>query len=91
MPDVLDDDAIDRNLPDGWHREENEVVRSYQFDDYLDGVTFANAVAEVAEEEQHHPTIVIGYGEVTVRFTTHEADGITNRDIRLAGLCNDEF
>ncbi|WP_418281095.1 4a-hydroxytetrahydrobiopterin dehydratase [Halorubrum sp. DTA98] len=91
MANVLSDEEIERSLPDGWDHEGSEIVRTYEFDDYLDGVTFTNAVAEVAEEQQHHPTIEIEYGTVTVRFTTHEVDGITKRDLRSAGLCNDEY
>ncbi len=90
MSNVLSDAEVERNLPDGWRRDGDEIARTYEFDDYLDGVVFANAVAEVAEEQQHHPTIEIAYGSVTVRYTTHEVDGITKRDLRLAELCNDE-
>ncbi len=91
MTDVLSDEEIERGLPDDWVHEGSEIRRTYEFDAYLDGVTFANAVAEVAEEQQHHPTIEIEYGSVTVRFTTHEVGGITRRDLRLAGLCDDEY
>jgi 4a-hydroxytetrahydrobiopterin dehydratase len=90
MADLLDDDEIERRLPDGWHREGDEVVRVYAFDDYLDGVTFATRVAEVADEEFHHPEITIRYDEVEVRLTSHEAGGITDADVRLAGLFDAE-
>ncbi len=91
MANVLSDAEVDRNLPDGWRRKGSAIVRTYEFDDYLDGVVFANAVAEVAEEQQHHPTIEIAYGSVTVRYTTHEVGGITKRDLRSAGLCDAEY
>ncbi|GAB7091898.1 4a-hydroxytetrahydrobiopterin dehydratase [Halorubrum luteum] len=91
MANVLSDEEVDRSLPDGWERDGPEIVRTYEFDDYLDGVMFANAVAEVAEEQQHHPTIVIEFRSVTIRYTTHEVGGITKRDLRSAGLCNDEY
>jgi 4a-hydroxytetrahydrobiopterin dehydratase len=90
MADLLDDDEIERRLPDDWHREGDEVVRVYVFDDYLDGVTFATRVAEVADEEFHHPEITIRYDEVEVRLTSHEAGGITGADVRLAGLFDAE-
>ncbi|QHS16393.1 4a-hydroxytetrahydrobiopterin dehydratase [Halopenitus persicus] len=91
MSNVLSDEEIERGLPDGWERDGDEIRRVYEFDDYLDGIAFAANVGEVAEEEFHHPEIRIGYGEVEVRFTTHEADGITDSDLRLADLVNDEF
>jgi 4a-hydroxytetrahydrobiopterin dehydratase len=90
MPERLDDDEIERQLPDGWERDGDEIVRVYQFDDYLDGVTFATSVGEVADEEFHHPEIRIRYDEVEVRLTSHEAGGITDTDIRLANLFDDE-
>jgi 4a-hydroxytetrahydrobiopterin dehydratase len=89
MPERLSDDEISDRLPAGWERDGDEIVRVFAFDDYLDGVDFATAVGELAEDEFHHPRIVIDYGEVAVRFTTHEADGITHRDIEMAGLVND--
>ena len=89
MADLLSDDEIARDVPNGWEREGDEIVRVYEFDDYLDGVAFATSVGEVAEEEFHHPEIVIGYGTVEGRFTTHDAGGITGKDIHMAELCND--
>ena len=91
MANTLSDTEIQRGLPSEWEQAGTEIHRTYEFDGYLDGVAFVNAVAEVAEEQQHHPTIEIGYGSVTVTFTTHEADGITNRDLRLAALCEEEY
>lgn len=91
MAHLLDSEEIDRKLPDGWDRDGDEVVRTYEFDDYLDGVAFAASVGEVAEEEFHHPTIEIRYGEVEVRLTSHEEGGITDKDVRLAELFDDEY
>ena len=90
MADLLTDEEVDERLPDGWERIENEISRTYEFDDYLSGVAFAMDVGEVAEEEFHHPEIVIGYETVEVRLTSHEEGGLTEKDIRLANLVNDE-
>jgi 4a-hydroxytetrahydrobiopterin dehydratase len=90
MARLLDDDEIESELPDGWARDGDEVVRTYEFDGYLDGVAFAANVGEVAEEEFHHPTIEIRYGEVEVRLTSHEEGGITDKDARLARLFDDD-
>ncbi|MFB6069829.1 MAG: 4a-hydroxytetrahydrobiopterin dehydratase [Halanaeroarchaeum sp.] len=86
----LDDQEIESRLPADWHREGDEIVRTYEFDDYLAGVSFAVDVAELAEAEFHHPSIEIGYEEVTVRFTSHEEGGITDRDIEMAELSDEE-
>jgi len=91
MSDVLTDDEVDRRAPDGWARDGDAITRTYEFDDYLAGVAFATDVAEVAEEEFHHPAIEIGYETVTVTFTTHEAGGVTGQDLEMAELCDELF
>jgi 4a-hydroxytetrahydrobiopterin dehydratase len=91
MGELLSDEEIESQLPDGWEREDDEIVRTYEFDDYLDGVSFATTVGEIAEEEWHHPEIRIHYKKVEVRFTDHEAGGISEQDMRLAELVNSEF
>ena len=90
MADLLSDEEIAEQLPDEWEREGDEVVRVYEFDDYLRGVTFAQMVGEIAEAEFHHPTIEIRYKEVEVRFTSHEEGGITDQDIHMAELIESE-
>lgn len=88
---TLTDDEVDAQLPDDWDREDDEIVRTYEFDDYLTGVSFASDLAEIADEEFHHPELIIGFRSVEVRLTSHEAGGITDDDIRLAELFDDEF
>lgn len=91
MAEQLDDDEIEQRLPDGWERDGDEITRTYEFDDYLKGVSFVTDIGEVAEEEFHHPEIIVGYEEIEVRLTTHDAGGITDKDMRLADLFNDEY
>ncbi len=84
MADLLSDDEIDAQLPDEWEREDDEIVRTYEFDAYLDGVGFAAAAGGLAQEAFHHPEMTIGWREVEVRLTTHDAGGITGNDVDLA-------
>lgn len=91
MAEQLDDEQIQQQLPEGWERDGDEITRTYEFDDYLKGVSFVTNIGEVAEEEFHHPEIIVGYQEVEVRLTTHDAGGITDKDMRLADLFNDEY
>jgi len=88
---TLSDDEVETQLPDDWDREGDESVRTYEFDDYLTGVDFAADLAEIADEEFHHPELIIGFRSVEVRLTSHEAGGITDDDIRLAELFDDEY
>ncbi|UIO99511.1 4a-hydroxytetrahydrobiopterin dehydratase [Halobaculum sp. CBA1158] len=91
MTDVLDADEIEAECPDGWHHdaETDEIARTFEFDSYLEGVGFAAGAGGIAEEAFHHPTITIGWREVEVRLTTHDAGGITEKDIDLAGRLNE--
>lgn len=84
MSETLDEAEIRERLPEEWQYVDDEIVRTYEFDDYLKGVAFASEVGELAEEEFHHPTITIGYKEVEVAFTTHDAGGVTEEDLELA-------
>lgn len=84
MAELLDDDTIESRLPEHWHLDGDEITRTYEFDDYLEGVAFASEVGEIAEEQFHHPEIRIRYGKVDVRFTSHEEGGVTDQDIDMA-------
>jgi len=88
---TLSDEEIAAQLPADWDREDDEIVRVYEFDDYLTGVDFAADLAEIADEAFHHPELIIGFRSVEVRLTSHEAGGITDDDIRLAEQFDDEF
>lgn len=89
MADLLSDDEIEQRLPENWERDGDEIVRSYEFDSYLEGVGFAAGAGGLAQEAFHHPEMTIGWREVEVRLTTHDAGGITGNDIDLAGRFDD--
>ena len=90
MAELLSDDEIEDQLPETWDREGDEIARTYEFDNYLHGVNFAQMVGEIAEAQYHHPEIVIGYKEVEIRLTTHDEGGITDADIEMAELIDAE-
>lgn len=89
MASLLSDDEVQSRTPSEWERDGDEIVRTYEFDDYLNGVAFASEVGEIAEEEFHHPEIIIGYKEVEVRLTSHEEGGITDTDVEMAERFDD--
>jgi 4a-hydroxytetrahydrobiopterin dehydratase len=91
MTDVLSDDEIQAQLPDGWDREGDEIARTFEFDAYLDGVGFAAGAGGVAEDAFHHPEMTIGWREVEVRLTTHDAGGITEKDMEMAERLNEIY
>ncbi len=86
---LLSDTEIADGLPAGWEREGDEIVRTYEFDSYLGGVGFAAGAGGVAEDAFHHPELTIRWREVEVKLTTHDAGGITEKDLELAARFND--
>ena len=89
MADLLSDEEVEAQLPDGWERDGDEIVKTYEFDAYLDGVGFAAGVGGIAQDAFHHPEVTIGWREVEIRLTTHDAGGITENDIDLAARIED--
>jgi len=90
MADVLSDDEVEDRLPEGWSIDGDEIARTFEFDDYMKGVNFAQLTGEIAEAQYQHPEIRIRYEEVEVRVTSHEAGGITEKDIEMAEILNAE-
>ena len=68
----------------GWEQAGDKLRKDYTFNTYKDGAQFASQVAEVADEMNHHPDLTLGYKKVSIELTSHDAGGITDRDIRLA-------
>jgi 4a-hydroxytetrahydrobiopterin dehydratase len=91
MSELLSDEEIEKELPAGWERDGDEIVRTFEFDEYLDGIGFASGAGGVAEDAWHHPEMTIGWCEVTVRLTTHDAGGITENDIDMATRLNEIY
>jgi 4a-hydroxytetrahydrobiopterin dehydratase len=71
------------SLP-GWRREGDELVRTFDRGTFLEAVGFVNRIAPLAEKADHHPDLDLRYSKVTVRLTTHDAGGLTRRDVALA-------
>ena len=67
-----------------WDHEKKQIERTFEFDDFLQAIDFVNAVAEIAEEDEHHPDIDIRYNKVTLVLSTHSKGGLTERDFDLA-------
>lgn len=71
-------------LPNGWLRDGQHLQRSDRFPSFRDALHFVNAVAAVAEQQDHHPDITINYCTVSLRVTTHDAGMLTDKDYTLA-------
>ena len=71
-----------------WRRDGEIVSRTYEFKDFPAAMKFVNAVAEFAEQAQHHPDIDVRWNKVTLALTTHDAGGLTEKDFALARHCD---
>ena len=74
---------------DDWEEIDEALERTYELESFGEAIAFVNRVAALAEAENHHPDIAIAYRKVTLRWTTHSAGGITDRDRELAGRSDD--
>ena len=74
-----------------WSLEGGKFVRKWTFKDFVEAMAFVNRVAAVAEAAGHHPDIDIRYNHVTLGLVSHDAGGITVRDITMAGQFENGF
>ena len=74
---ALDPDAIRALLAQlpGWQADGGAIVRDYAFADYRATIAFVNAVATMAETENHHPDMMVGWRRCKLAYTTHSAGG----------------
>jgi 4a-hydroxytetrahydrobiopterin dehydratase len=63
---------------------EHHIVRACKFPDFKSALAFVNRIGELAEEQGHHPDILLGWGKVEVTLWTHAVDGLTESDFILA-------
>ena len=67
-----------------WVEINSQIQRTFAFNDFIESMKFVNAIAEYAEQVQHHPDILIRYNKVTLSVSTHDAGGISYKDFELA-------
>jgi len=67
-----------------WQEQAGALVREFEHPSFPAAIEFVDRLAELAESEDHHPDIDIRYRRVTVRWTTHSAGGITQKDREMA-------
>ena len=82
----LSDEQVKANLRQvpGWSYVEGHLKKNYQFDDFKASLVFVNPVADLAENANHHPDILIQYNKVSLSLRSHDENGITGKDFSLA-------
>ena len=68
----------------GWRLIDGSLEKTYAFKNFHETMGFVNAVAFIANGEDHHPDLALSYGKCTVRFNTHDVNGISASDFFCA-------
>ncbi len=80
---------MERAAPQGWSVVDGALDREFRFRDFAEALAFVNRVGELAEAADHHPDIEIHWNRVRLRWWTHTADAITERDRLMAERTNE--
>jgi len=73
-----------QQLPQWKAIKDHHIVRTYPFPDFKKALDFVNRVGGVAEEQGHHPDILLGWGKAEITLWTHKIDGLTESDLIMA-------
>jgi 4a-hydroxytetrahydrobiopterin dehydratase len=83
---LLSDNDVRAALSDlpGWEAGDGAIVKQFTFDSFRDAIAFINRVADAADAANHHPELTNVYSRVRVSLSTHDANGVTEKDVKLA-------
>lgn len=80
--------ALVAQIP-GWKAvNEHHLEKNFTFPDFAQALAYVNKVGAMAEEQGHHPDLLLGWGKVVVTTWTHKIDGLTESDFVLAAKCD---
>ena len=70
---------------DGWSAiDEHHITKLFKFTNFCEALRFVNLVGELAEEQGHHPDILLSWGKAEITLWTHKIDGLTESDFIMA-------
>lgn len=88
---VFNDDEVTKQLLSRpalsewtYNADTKAIHKTFNFKGYYKTIAFVNASAWISQDEGHHPDLEVGYNKVVVKYSTHEAGGITNNDFICA-------
>jgi 4a-hydroxytetrahydrobiopterin dehydratase len=79
-----------RQLP-GWTLSNGVIEKEFRFKSYMDGLDFAYAIGKIAEEQDHHPDILVKWRRVRLTFSTHVIKGLSQNDFIMAAKSELEY
>jgi len=77
-------EALHKSIPKWTVANEHHLKREYKFPDFVKALDFVNKVGAIAEEQGHHPDILLSWGKAEVTLWTHKIDGLTESDFIMA-------
>jgi 4a-hydroxytetrahydrobiopterin dehydratase len=80
--------ALQAELPDWEVIEEHHLHKLFRFPDFKQALDFVDRAGAIAEEQAHHPDILLAWGKAEVTIYTHKIDGLTESDFVLAAKIN---
>ena len=76
-------------LSDGWEVVANHHLQKTQhFKNFADALQFVNRIGTLADQQNHHPDLLLAWGKVTITVWTHKIDGLTESDFIFAAKCD---
>jgi 4a-hydroxytetrahydrobiopterin dehydratase len=75
-------------LESGWQIQSHHLIKDYLFKNFAEALAFTNRVSALAEEEDHHPDILLTYGKVKITLLTHSIKALSKNDFILAAKCD---
>jgi 4a-hydroxytetrahydrobiopterin dehydratase len=82
----LTEDEVRAGAPSGWALVDETLRKEFAFKGFTAAVAFVQRLVAPANEARHHPDLEIHYNRVVVSLTTHDAGGVTDEDLALAGI-----
>jgi len=77
-------EALAKQVPEWKVVNGHHLMRLFTFPDFRQALAFVNKVGEIAEEQGHHPDILLSWGKAEITSWTHKIDGLTESDFILA-------
>ena len=72
----------------GWNYQNDFIEREIQFPSFKEAISFLNKIADIAEHINHHPNLTNSYNKLLIQLRTHDVQGISQKDFKLAKLIN---
>ena len=69
---------------DNWKITDGSLFKEFEFVNFVKAIEFINKIAEIAEGQEHHPVITNSYNYLRIELKTHDVNGISDKDFKLA-------